>query len=144
MIFLDNDFIDPSKAIEILNLNISKPYSFRKSFFDFDFSSAEGVISFLFLLPIVSDDMLKQAAAEVWPGSVTDPFDAKRTRMELSGFFTDLLYSGVLIPEEVETASAVTAASEIKNLEQKEEEEPTEEAPAEEEPSAPEEDQDGN
>lgn len=110
---LPDTFIDPELSEKMLNLPLGEKIEFAKSFYNFDFSTPEGVISFLELLPILDVDVVKQAAAELFPGSVDDSFEPKRYRMEIKAYLMDTLYSGMLADEDAEAQAAEQATLEV-------------------------------
>jgi hypothetical protein len=121
MIKLDKEFMDPEKAESLLNVSIGKTINHTnllKSFYNFDFSTPEGVISFIGLIPILDESIIKQAAAELWPGSVDDNFDVKRARFEIRGYLADCLSEGLLVTPEEEAEAAGAASNEVQDVEE--------------------------
>lgn len=117
MINLDKEFIENELAESLLNLTIGKSVNaatLMKSFYNFDFSTPESVVSFVALLPILDDEVIKQASAEIWPGSVDDKFNLRRARMELRGYLMDTLDMGLLADPDAEIEAAAQASAEIK------------------------------
>lgn len=96
--------MDIDKAGQILNIRVGDKVSYltdivKKSFYEFDLNSVDGITSFLTVLPITSDELLMQACSEVFPGYNTDEFDVKLARLELRGYFLDFLRQQELNPE---------------------------------------------
>lgn len=95
---LESEF-DDDAAISmlgiVLNKSISSAISERdllmKSFFDFDLVTAEGLIKFLNLLPLIDFDIVKEVMEAVWPAYPTDGLNSSTARMELKGFILDYL-----------------------------------------------------
>jgi len=90
------DSFDNDLAEEMLNLSIDKiTYSselVRKSIYDFDLETPEGIEKLMALLPIMDPEILKDIMAEIWPGYPTD-IDARRHRLEIKGYLKDYLES---------------------------------------------------
>lgn len=90
------DSFDNDRAEEILNLSIGKVTHtaelLRKSLYDFDLDTPDGIEKLMSLLPIMDPDILKDIMAEIWPGYKTD-YDAKRCRLEIKGYLKDYLES---------------------------------------------------
>lgn len=88
--------MNPETALQILNLKVDDKIVHtedlvKKSFYEFDLNTLEGITSFLTVLPITSDELLMQACQEVFPGYIVDQFDVKLARLELRGYFLDYL-----------------------------------------------------
>lgn len=118
MIHLDKDFIESDRAEAMLNLTIGKSINaatLMKSFYNFDFSTPEGVVSFIALLPILDDEIVKQASAEIWPGSVDENFNLRRARMEVRSYLMDCMDMGLLADPDAEIEAAGQAAAELKD-----------------------------
>jgi len=85
---------DNDSAERVLNLSVSKAVHtsdlIRKSMYDFDLDSPEGIQKLLSLLPIMDPDILKDIISEIWPGYPSD-VDGRRHRMEIKGYFQDFL-----------------------------------------------------
>ena len=123
MIKLDKEFMDPEKAESLLNLSIGKTINHTnllKAFYNFDFSTPEGVSSFISLIPILDEGIIKQAASELWPGSVDDTFDVKRARFEIRGYLADCLAEGILVNPDEEAEAAGAASVEVQDVEEAE------------------------
>ena len=90
------DSFDNDLAEEMLNLSIDKiTYTselVRKSIYDFDLETPEGIEKLMALLPIMDPEILKDIMAEIWPGYPTD-IDARRHRLEIKGYLKDYLES---------------------------------------------------
>jgi hypothetical protein len=63
----------------------------KKSLYDFDLESTEGVTKLLELLPIMDPEILRDIAGEIWPGYPTQDADAKLLRLEIKGYLMDYL-----------------------------------------------------
>jgi hypothetical protein len=64
----------------------------KKSLYDFDVSSIEGIDKMLYLLSIVDEDVLKLVTQEIWPGyPVDEEFDSKKARIQIKGFLLDFV-----------------------------------------------------
>lgn len=88
--------MNPDRALEILNIKVDDKIVHpddivKKSFYEFDLNTMEGITSFLTVLPITSDELLMQACQEVFPGYIVEQFDVKLARLELRGYFLDYL-----------------------------------------------------
>lgn len=99
--------MNPDKALQILNITVDDKVVYpidivKKSFYEFDLQSIEGITSFLTVLPITSDELLMQACSDVFPGYIIDNFDVKLARLELRGYFLDYLQT---LSQEEEYAS---------------------------------------
>lgn len=92
---LDQDFMDPDRAEALLNLTVgdklTNAESLIKSFYEFDFADIASITTFLTVLPLMDVEVVKQAAAELFPSSVQDEsFDLSRARFELRAYLTDI------------------------------------------------------
>lgn len=87
---------DNDGATRVLNLSVDKAVStrdlVRKSMYDFDLDTPEGIQKLLGLLPIMDPDILKDIISEIWPNYPTD-VDGRRHRMEIKGYLMDYLES---------------------------------------------------
>ncbi len=64
----------------------------KKSLYDFDLVTVEGIDSLLALLPIMDPVIMKEVVQEIWPGyPVETNFDPKIQRAEIRGFLLDYL-----------------------------------------------------
>lgn len=90
------DSFDNDKAEEMLNLSIGRithtSELVRKSMYDFDLDTPEGIARLMALLPIMDPEILKDIMTELWPGYPTD-IDARRHRLEIKGYLKDYLDS---------------------------------------------------
>ena len=90
------DSFDNDRAEEMLNLSIGRILHsseiVRKSMYDFDLETPEGIEKLMALLPIMDPEILKDIMTEIWPGYPTD-IDARRHRLEIKGFLKDYLES---------------------------------------------------
>lgn len=64
----------------------------RKSMYDFDLETPEGIEKLMALLPIMDPEILKDIMTEIWPGYPTE-LDPRRHRMEIKGYLKDYLES---------------------------------------------------
>ncbi|NBU69911.1 MAG: hypothetical protein EBS53_00445 [Bacteroidetes bacterium] len=87
---------DNEKAEEILSLSLDKVTHtaelLRKSLYDFDLDTPEGIEKLMNLLPIMDPAILEDIVSEIWPGYVPGA-DAKRYRLEIRGYLKDYLES---------------------------------------------------
>lgn len=90
------DSFDNNRAEEMLNLSVGRiTHSsdlVRKSMYDFDLETPEGIEKLMALLPIMDPEILKDIMTEIWPGYPTD-IDARRHRLEIKGYLKDYLES---------------------------------------------------
>lgn len=90
------DSFDNEAAEKMLNLSVGKvTYTsalLRKSLYDFDLETPEGIEKLMALIPIMDPEILKDIMTELWPGYPTD-IDARRHRMEIKGYLKDYLES---------------------------------------------------
>ena len=82
----------------VLGLEITKSINeenmVRKSLYDFDLESEEGVNKLLELLIILDEDIVKEVYQEVFPGYPKEDLDVGMARKELRGYFMDYLANG--------------------------------------------------
>ncbi len=65
----------------------------KKSLYDFNINTIEGVDKIIYLLPIADDKVIELVAQELWPGyPIDENIDHKKLRYEIKGFLLDLLY----------------------------------------------------
>lgn len=90
------DSFDNDRAEEMLNLSLGRMTKtselIRKSMYDFDLDTPEGIEKLMALLPIMDPEILKDIMGELWPGYPTD-IDARRHRLEIKGYLKDYLES---------------------------------------------------
>ncbi len=90
------DSFDNERAEEMLNLSIGRithtSELVRKSMYDFDLDTPDGIAKLMALLPIMDPEILKDVMTEIWPGYPTD-IDARRHRLEIKGYLKDYLDS---------------------------------------------------
>lgn len=90
------DSFDNDSAEEMLNLSVGSfthtSDLIRKSIYDFDLQTPEGIEKLMALLPIMDPDILKDITTEIWTGYETDA-DPRRLRFEIKGFLKDYLDS---------------------------------------------------
>lgn len=91
-------WFDDSVAEEVLKSSVPDLVNtvdvVRKSLYDFDVQSIEGIDKIIYLLPVLDEEVVKFVAKEVWPGLPVDEdtFDAKKTRIELKWFLMDFIH----------------------------------------------------
>ena len=87
---------DNDKAESMLNLSIGRMTRtsdlVRKSMYDFDLETPDGIEKLMALLPIMDPEILKDIMGEIWPGYPTD-IDARKHRLEIKGYLKDFLES---------------------------------------------------
>lgn len=87
---------DNDKAETMLNLSIGRITTtrelIRKSMYDFDLETPEGIEKLMALIPIMDPEILRDIMGEIWPGYPTD-VDARRHRLEIKGYLKDYLES---------------------------------------------------
>lgn len=87
---------DNDKAETMLNLSVGRITTtrelVRKSMYDFDLETPEGIEKLMALIPIMDPEILKDIMGEIWPGYPTD-VDARRHRLEIKGYLKDYLES---------------------------------------------------
>lgn len=92
---LESSF-DNDKAEAMLNVSVGRITTtrqlVRKSMYDFDLETPEGIEKLMALIPIMDPDILKDIMGEIWPGYPTD-VDARRHRLEIKGYLKDYLES---------------------------------------------------
>lgn len=90
---LESSF-DNEKAEELLNLSVGlithTSELIRKSIYDFDLETPEGIEKLMALIPIMDPEILKDIMTSIWPGYPTD-VDARRHRLEIKGYLKDYL-----------------------------------------------------
>jgi len=90
------DSFDNESAERMLNLSIGKITRtadlVRKSMYDFDLDTPEGIEKLMSLLPIMDPEILKDIIAEIWPGYPAE-LDPRRHRMEIKGYCLDFVAS---------------------------------------------------
>jgi hypothetical protein len=64
----------------------------RKSMYDFDLTTPEGIEKLMSLLPIMDSQIVKDIMSEIWPGYSSDA-DSKSQKMEIKGYLKDYLES---------------------------------------------------
>jgi hypothetical protein len=63
----------------------------KKSLYDFDLDSEEGVTKLLELLPVMDREILADIAGEIWPGYPAQDLNPKLLRLEIKGYLMDYL-----------------------------------------------------
>ena len=90
---------DDDAAISMLGITLNESVSkgitdivlLRKSFFDFDLVTEEGLVKFLSLLPVIDFEIIKEVMQAIWPAYPTDGLNLATARVELRGFLIDYL-----------------------------------------------------
>ncbi len=89
--FFDDELAESYLHTEIQSF-INTKELVKKSMYDFDLVSEEGVDRLLALLPIMDPEIMKEVVQEIWPGyPVDDNFDPKTQRAEIRGYLLDYL-----------------------------------------------------
>lgn len=92
------DSFDNEKAEQLLETAIGKiTYTseiLKKSMYDFDLESPEGIEKLMALLPIMDPEILVDIMGEIWPGYPTE-VDARRHRLEIKGYLKDYLLNNM-------------------------------------------------
>lgn len=90
------DSFDNDQGEALLSLSVGRithtSELLRKSMYDFDLETPEGIEKLMGLLPIMDPEILKDIMTEIWPGYPTE-LDARRHRMEIKGYLKDYLES---------------------------------------------------
>ena len=88
--FFDDDL---SKAVLSVNLGTALHARdiVKKSMYDIDLDSDEGVTKLLELLPIMDIEILIDIAGELWPGYPAQDANPKMLRLEIKGYLMDVL-----------------------------------------------------
>lgn len=94
-------FLGNEQSQDTLELQVSEmvdPESLiRKSIYNFDVDTPEGIAGLLAVLPIMDPEILKEVYTEIFPGYPTDEkFEPKLARKEIRGYLLDYLDSGVV------------------------------------------------
>lgn len=89
-VFFDDTF---SKSVLGVSLDtmIHATEVVKKSLYDFDLDSPDGVLKLLELLPIMDREILVDIAGEIWPGYPAEDSDFKLLRLEIKGYLMDYL-----------------------------------------------------
>lgn len=95
--YLEDQF-DPDLHDAVLSVQIDEPVSsvgiVKKSLYDFDLETEDGITRLLALLPILDQDIVREVYAEIWPGYPPGDVDPKRHRLEVKGYLLDYLEAG--------------------------------------------------
>lgn len=90
------DSFDNDQAEALLSLSLGQiTYTselLRKSMYDFDLETPEGIEKLMALLPIIDPEILKDIMTEIWPGYPTE-LNPRQHRMEIKGYLKDYLES---------------------------------------------------
>lgn len=78
-------------SLEFLRTYAPKKELIRKSFYMFDLNTFDGRLSLLKALPILDQEIVKQAYAHIFPNYDTEELDPKRARAEIRGVLVQLL-----------------------------------------------------
>ncbi len=94
-------FLDNSQSQDTLELQVSEAVDseslVRKSIYNFDVETNEGIQGLLAVIPILDPEILKEVYTEILPGYPTDEnFDTKMARKEVRGYLLDYLASGAV------------------------------------------------
>lgn len=93
---LENSF-DNETAESILNLSVGKVTTassfIRKSLYDFDLDTPEGIAKLMALLPIMDSSIVKDIMEELWPGYKADEDNFKQYKLYIKGYLKDYLES---------------------------------------------------
>lgn len=88
-------FEDVEKSISLLSLEVEKAIhpmdALEKSMYSFTFTTVEGVQSFLELLPVLDESIIKEVYSEIFPGYPTNTLPMRVARVELEGYLKDYL-----------------------------------------------------
>lgn len=128
------DSFDNESAERMLNLSVGTITRtadlVRKSMYDFDLDTPEGIEKLMSLLPIMDPEILKDIITEIWPGYPAE-LDPRRHRLEIKGYLKDFLesYDEEDTSEEGAPEVPVGAGPDVDS--------PSPEAPAPEQASAP-------
>lgn len=94
----DDDFASAVFSLDFSSL-VDTYDLVRKSLYDFDLDSSEGVGRLLALLPIMDPEIIKDVIQEIWPGyPVDEDFDPRIASFKVRGYLLDYLADNV--PEE--------------------------------------------
>lgn len=63
----------------------------KKSLYDFDLDTEDGVLKLMELLPIMDPEILTAIAGEIWPGYPAQDNNPKLLRLEIKGYLMDYL-----------------------------------------------------
>lgn len=90
------DSFDNESAEKMLELSVGRLTHtsdlVRKSMYDFDLTTPEGIEKLMSLLPIMDPEIVKDIVAEIWPGYSSDA-DSRSQKMEIKGYLKDYLES---------------------------------------------------
>lgn len=88
------DLFDNELAERLLGLSVGSVVTssewVRKSLYDFDLDTPEGIEKLMALIPIMDPEILKDIMTELWPGYPVE-VNAKRHRLEIKGYLKDYL-----------------------------------------------------
>lgn len=87
----DNDSAESMLSLSIGQVTHTSDL-IKKSMYDFDLETPEGIEKLMALLPIMDPEILKDIMTALWPGYPTD-IDARRHRLEIKGYLKDFLES---------------------------------------------------
>jgi hypothetical protein len=89
--FFDDDLAEACLSVE-MDMGVNPESLIRKSIYDFDLTSDEGIERLMALLPILDEEILMTLVQEVWPGyPVEENFNPMFTRLEIRAFLLDYL-----------------------------------------------------
>lgn len=89
------DFFDEDFSKAVLNVSMDNMIHavdvVKKSLYDFDLESTDGVIKLLELLPVIDREILGDIAGEIWPGYPSEDNNPDLLRLEIKGYLMDYL-----------------------------------------------------
>lgn len=89
------EFFDEDLSAAVLSVSLDAAIHavdvVKKSLYDFDLESDDGVTKLLELLPIMDQQILVDIAGELWPGYPAQDQHAKLLRWEIRGYLIDYL-----------------------------------------------------
>jgi len=87
---------DNNEAVRLLSCTVTDLIHttdiVRKSIYDFDLDSPEGISKLLSLLPIMDPNIITDLVKTIWPGYEVED-DPRRHRMDIKGYLKDYLES---------------------------------------------------
>jgi hypothetical protein len=87
---------DNNEAVRLLSCTVTDLIQtsdiVRKSIYDFDLDSPEGISKLLSLLPIMDPNIITDLVKTIWPGYEVED-DPRRHRMDIKGYLKDYLES---------------------------------------------------
>ena len=94
-------FLDNTQSEDCLQLHVGSMIDseelVRKSIYNFDVETREGILGLLAVIPILDPEILAEVYTEIWPGYDTEEnFETKLARKEVRGYLLDYLESGAV------------------------------------------------